>query len=205
MSPAPMYQSFFKRVLDLVMALVALIVLAPVILATAVVVRFTLGSPVLFRQARPGRRGIPFNILKFRTMRMGRAGDDDASRLTPVGRTLRGLSLDELPELWNVLKGDMSLVGPRPLRMEYLSRYTSEQSRRHHVRPGISGLAQINGRNTLDWETKFKMDVRYVDTVSFSLDLRILCVTVLTVVKRSGISSDGHATAPEFLGSSTRH
>jgi sugar transferase EpsL len=199
-----MYQSLFKRVLDLVLALVALIVLAPIMLATALLVRATLGSPVLFRQVRPGRHGRPFNILKFRTMRLARPGDDDASRLTPVGRLLRSLSLDELPELFNVLNGSMSLVGPRPLLMQYIDRYTPEQARRHDVRPGITGLAQACGRNALSWERKFELDVEYVNRCSFGLDATILALTAWQVIARRGINQPGHATAEEFIGTAKR-
>jgi sugar transferase EpsL len=199
-----MYQSFFKRVLDLVTSLVALIVLAPIMLATAALVRATLGSPVLFRQRRPGRNGVPFDILKFRTMRLGRAGDDDASRLTTVGRLLRSLSLDELPELFNVISGSMSLVGPRPLLMQYIDRYTPEQARRHEVRPGITGLAQVRGRNALSWERKFELDVEYVNRCSFELDATILALTVWQVIARHGINQPGHATAQEFIGTVKR-
>jgi lipopolysaccharide/colanic/teichoic acid biosynthesis glycosyltransferase len=197
-----MYRKFFKRVLDLLIAFAALIVLAPIMLVTAALVRVTLGSPVLFRQMRPGRHGIPFNILKFRTMRPGHVGDDDASRLTAVGRFLRSLSLDELPELFNVMAGSMSLVGPRPLLMQYLDRYTPEQARRHEVRPGITGLTQVSGRNSLEWERKFELDVDYVDRCSLRLDVAILWRTLMAVARRDGISRDGHATAPEFLGRS---
>jgi lipopolysaccharide/colanic/teichoic acid biosynthesis glycosyltransferase len=199
-----MYQSFFKRVLDLVTSLVALIVLAPIMLATAALVRATLGSPVLFRQRRPGRNGAPFDILKFRTMRLGRAGDDDALRLTTVGRLLRSLSLDELPELFNVISGSMSLVGPRPLLMQYIDRYTPEQARRHEVRPGITGLAQVRGRNALNWERKFELDVEYVNRCSFELDATILALTVWQVIARHGVNQPGHATAQEFIGTVKR-
>jgi sugar transferase EpsL len=195
-----MYRKLFKRVLDLLIALPAVIVLAPIMLVTAAVVRLTLGSPVLFWQMRPGRYGAPFAILKFRTMRAGQAGDSDASRLTAVGQMLRSLSLDELPELFNVIGGSMSLVGPRPLLMQYLDRYTPQQARRHEVRPGITGLAQVSGRNSLEWERKFELDVEYVDRCSFGLDFQILCRTVFALVRRDGISREGHATAPEFVG-----
>jgi sugar transferase EpsL len=195
-----MYQNLLKRALDLVTALVALIVLAPIMLATAGLVRVTLGSPVLFRQLRPGRRGRPFNILKFRTMRVGRGDNDDASRLTRVGRLLRSLSVDELPELFNVIDGSMSLVGPRPLLMQYLDRYTPEQARRHEVRPGITGLAQVRGRNAISWERKFELDVEYVNRCSFALDATILALTVWQVIARHGINQPGHATAQEFIG-----
>src|SRR5439155_11010551 len=169
-----MYRSILKRILDICVAALALVVLAPVLLVTALVVRATLGSPVFFRQQRPGLRGVPFTILKFRTMRIAAEGQSDVQRLTSVGRLLRSLSLDELPELVNVLKGDMSLVGPRPLLVQYLDRYTTEQARRHDVRPGITGWAQVNGRNALTWPDKFRLDVWYVDHVSFALDCRIV-------------------------------
>jgi len=183
-----------------VIAVAALIILAPLILATAALVRVTLGSPVLFRQIRPGKHGVPFAIVKFRTMRTGYFGEDDASRLTWVGRLLRSSSVDELPELFNVVAGNMSLVGPRPLLMQYLDRYTPEQMRRHEVRPGITGLAQVNGRNSLEWESKFELDVQYVNCCSFRLDAEIVWKTISAVMQRKGISHDGHATAPEFVG-----
>jgi lipopolysaccharide/colanic/teichoic acid biosynthesis glycosyltransferase/glycosyltransferase involved in cell wall biosynthesis len=193
----------WKRLMDVVLAAGALIVLSPVLLLLAIVVRATIGSPVLFRQLRPGKGGRPFTILKFRTMRVPNGGpNDDAERLTTVGRALRALSLDELPELLNVVKGDMSLVGPRPLLMQYLGRYTHEQTRRHDVRPGITGWAQVNGRNALTWEEKFRLDVWYVDHCSFSLDLKILAMTIWKLATRDGVSQPGHATATEFFGSS---
>jgi len=198
-----MYQRFIKRVLDVLIAGLAGFVLAPLIVATALVVRATLGSPVLFRQVRPGRNGAPFTILKFRTMRAADDGENDAARLTSVGRLLRSLSLDELPELFNVLTGTMSLVGPRPLLMQYMERYTQEQARRHDVRPGITGLAQVNGRNALSWEEKFRFDVQYVDTCSLRLDLEILLKTIVQVFGRRGINKPGHATTTEFLGTRT--
>jgi lipopolysaccharide/colanic/teichoic acid biosynthesis glycosyltransferase len=187
-----------KRALDVTVAGLALVVTAPVQAAVAVVVARELGRPVLFRQQRPGRGGQPFTMVKFRTMREGTA--DDKDRLTRVGRGLRAASLDELPALWNVLRGDMSLVGPRPLLMEYLDRYTPEQARRHEVRPGITGLAQVSGRNAVEWEKRFRLDVWYVDHRSVSLDLRILAQTVTAVLARRGISADGEATAAEFRG-----
>ncbi|HYF22793.1 MAG TPA: sugar transferase [Caulobacteraceae bacterium] len=194
-----------KRALDIVASAAGLVVLSPVLLLTALLVRSRLGSPVLFRQVRPGLHGRPFEILKFRTMRdaidrQGRALPD-SDRLTPFGKTLRALSLDELPELWNVLKGEMSLVGPRPLLMEYLPLYSPEQARRHDVRPGLTGWAQVNGRNALGWEEKFALDVWYVDNRSFLLDLKILFLTVLKVFRREGVSASGHATMPAFTGS----
>lgn len=193
-----------KRPLDVILSAMALLILSPVLLAIALLVRVGMGSPVLFRQRRPGLHGRPFTILKFRTMTEARDGDGtllpDVDRLTVLGRFLRRTSLDELPELINVLRGDMSLVGPRPLRMHYLDRYTPEQMRRHDVLPGITGWAQVNGRNALTWEEKFALDVWYVDHVSFWLDLKILLMTVLRVLTGDGISQPGHATMPEFTG-----
>lgn len=197
--------AFLKRVMDLVGACFALLVFGPLMLYVAFRVWRELGSPVLFRQVRPGLYGKPFMMYKFRTMTEERDAEGrllpDEKRLTPFGAWLRSWSLDELPELFNVLKGDMSLVGPRPLLMEYLDRYTSEQFRRHEVKPGITGWAQINGRNALTWEEKFKLDVWYVDNWTVWLDLKILFLTVLKVLKREGISAPGHATMPEFKGS----
>ena len=193
-----------KRMLDVVGAAAGMVVTSPVQAAAAVAIRREVGSPVLFRQQRPGLGGRPFSLLKVRTMRdavdaSGRVLPD-SSRLTPLGRRLRAWSIDELPELWNVLRGDMSLVGPRPLLMEYLPRYTPEQARRHSVRPGVTGWAQVSGRNALSWEEKFELDVWYVDHVSLGLDLRILWRTVRAVVTRDGISAAGHETMPEFRG-----
>ena len=197
-----------KRLIDLVAALVLLVVLSPVMLALAVGVRLDVGSPLLFRQVRPGLHGRPFTLYKFRTMRGAATGEagvhTDAERLTGFGRWLRATSLDELPELWNVLRGDMSLVGPRPLLMRYLPLYTSEQMRRHDVRPGVTGWAQVNGRNALSWEDKFALDVWYVDHRSLLLDLKILARTVAAVFRREGISYGNSATMPEFTGSSPR-
>ncbi|MCZ4328550.1 sugar transferase [Castellaniella denitrificans] len=193
-----------KRLLDLMGAGLGLFLLLPVILAVAWMIRRYLGGPVLFHQVRPGLRGRPFRMIKFRTMRdaVGLDGQPlpDAERLTPFGRFLRSTSLDELPELWNVLKGDMSLVGPRPLLMEYLPLYTPEQARRHEVRPGITGWAQVNGRNALSWEDKFRLDVWYVDNQSLWLDLKILYLTVKKVLVRDGISAEGEATMSKFTG-----
>jgi len=187
-----------KRLLDLALVLPGLVLLAPVFLVVALAVRLKLGPGVFFCQERPGLHGKPFLILKFRTMLTGPGSD--AERLTPFGRFLRGTSLDELPELWNVLRGDMSLVGPRPLLMRYLPRYTREQARRHEVLPGITGWAQVNGRNALSWEEKFALDVWYVDNRCLALDLAILWRTVLAVALRQGISAPGEATVSEFLG-----
>lgn len=193
-----------KRGTDVAASLGGLILLSPLIGGIALLLRVTQGN-VLFRQQRPGIRGEPFTVLKFCTMNNKRDANGDllpdSERLTKLGRTLRSLSLDELPQLWNVLRGDMSLVGPRPLLMQYLGRYTAEQARRHKVRPGITGWAQVNGRNAIRWEEKFALDVWYVDHVSFALDWRILWLTLLRVIRPQGISRDGHATMPEFLGS----
>jgi len=187
-----------KRLADVSLAGTALVVTAPLLAAAAVAVRATMGRPVLFSQVRPGRGGRPFTVHKLRTMAPG-AGDDGA-RLTALGRLLRAASVDELPQLWNVLRGDMSLVGPRPLLTAYLARYTPEQARRHDVLPGITGWAQIHGRNALSHEEKFRLDVWYVDNWSLALDARILAATVWRVLSRSGISAEGHATMPEFMG-----
>ncbi len=194
-----------KRTFDFIVAALALLILSPVILLIAWQVRRNMGSPVLFCQTRPGLHGLPFRMYKFRTMREARdaAGNllPDSERLTGFGRWLRATSLDELPELWNVLRGDMSLVGPRPLLMEYLPRYSPEQSRRHEVRPGITGWAQVNGRNALSWEEKFALDIWYVDNRSFWLDLNILVLTLRKVFVREGISAGDHVTMPIFTGS----
>jgi sugar transferase EpsL len=191
-----------KRAMDVVLAVGLLILLAPVFAAVAVAVRFKLGSPVLFRQQRPGLRGQPFQLVKFRTMTDAKDGSgqllDDAARLGSLGRFLRSTSLDELPELVNVLRGEMSLVGPRPLLPEYLRHYSTRQARRHEVRPGITGWAQVNGRNASGWEERLEMDVWYVDNRSLGLDLRILLRTLLVPLHRRGISAEGHATAPRF-------
>jgi len=193
-----------KRLLDLVLAGPALLLSLPVQAVTALAVRVTMGSPVLFRQQRPGLHGEPFEMVKFRTMLVAdleRGLVTDADRMTRVGTFLRSTSLDELPTLWNIVRGDLSLVGPRPLLMQYLDRYTPEQARRHEVRPGLTGLAQVNGRNTISWEEKFAYDVEYVDSHSLIGDLRIIRDTVLQVVRRHGISAENAATMPEFLGS----
>ncbi|MGW9156993.1 sugar transferase [Microbacterium sp. NPDC055665] len=190
-----------KRGLDLVVSAVALVLLSPVIVATAVLVAVKLGRPVVFAQARPGKDGRIFTLYKFRSMRSvdeARGWVTDADRLTPFGVRLRSTSLDELPSLWNVLRGDMSIVGPRPLLVEYLERYTPEQARRHEVRPGITGLAQVTGRNAISWESKFRQDVRYVDRRSAGLDLRIVLATIGSVLKRDGISAEGHVTMSKF-------
>ena len=195
---------FCKQLFDLVLTVPALTLLSPVLVVAAFLVRIRLGSPVLFKQIRPGLHGKPFVIFKFRTMTNARGQDgellSDAERLTCFGRFLRGTSLDELPELFNVLKGDMSLVGPRPLLVEYLDIYTPEQSRRHEVKPGITGWAQVNGRNAISWEDKFKLDVWYVDNQSFILDIKILLSTIYKVLIRDGINQAGQATMEEFRG-----
>jgi lipopolysaccharide/colanic/teichoic acid biosynthesis glycosyltransferase len=194
-----------KRLLDIVASLLLLVLLAPIMAVIALGVLFDVGAPVLFRQVRPGLHGRPFTLFKFRTMRGAHAGepaaDSDHQRLTPFGRWLRTTSLDELPELWNVLRGDMSLVGPRPLLMRYLPLYSPDQMRRHDVRPGLTGWAQVNGRNALGWDEKFKLDLWYVDNRSLLLDLRILLRTAASVFKREGISHEESATMPEFTGS----
>ncbi len=197
-----------KRALDVGVALAGLLVSAPLLGAVAAAIRVTMGRPVCFRQDRPGRGGRPFRIVKFRTMRDPEPGEDplasDATRLTPLGGWLRRTSLDELPTLWNVLSGDMSLVGPRPLLMRYVSRYSAEQARRHEVKPGLTGWAQVNGRNAISWEEKFQYDVWYVDHQSLSLDLRIVAQTVVKVLKREGINAEDHATMPEFMGAGAK-
>jgi len=188
-----------KRVVDVIGAGLGLLVACIPMAVIAVALRLTMGSPVLFRQVRPGRRGELFTILKFRTMRSGEG--TDAERLTSLGRWLRATSLDELPELWNVLRGDMSLVGPRPLLVEYLPLYSQRQARRHEVRPGLTGLAQVAGRNLVDWDERFELDVEYVETRSLALDLRIIGRTVAAVLRRDGISGEGEATMAPFRGS----
>jgi lipopolysaccharide/colanic/teichoic acid biosynthesis glycosyltransferase len=191
-----------KRAFDIVAAATACLLLSPVILATAILVRVRLGSPILFAQERPGLHGRPFTLLKFRTMTDATGPDGapapDAARLTPFGKRLRSLSLDELPELWNILRGDMSVVGPRPLLTDYLKYYSPEQARRHEVRPGLTGWAQVNGRNAIDWETKLALDVWYVDNRTFALDMLIIGRTLWSVIRREGINAEGHATMPRF-------
>ncbi|HHW40486.1 MAG TPA: sugar transferase [Syntrophomonadaceae bacterium] len=200
-----MLSLWIKRLIDFLGALFGLLVLSPLMLIIAILVLVSMGAPVLFRQVRPGLHGKPFVLYKFRTMRDAFDGDGkplpDDRRLTPLGRFLRNTSLDELPELYNVLKGEMSLVGPRPLLMEYLDRYTPEQARRHEVKPGITGWAQVHGRNALSWEEKFRLDVWYVNHRSLWLDIKILLLTLWKVLRREGISHSGHATMPEFKGS----
>lgn len=193
-----------KRLFDLIGAIILLFLLAPFAIIVAILIRLTMGSPVIFRQIRPGLHGKPFVLYKFRTMLDLRDAEGnllpDEQRLTWVGRQIRRLSLDEIPELCNVLKGDMSLVGPRPLLMEYLPLYTADQARRHEVKPGITGWALVNGRNVLEWDEKFRLDVWYVDNQNLLLDLKILALTVWMVIKREGISFPGHETMPRFTG-----
>lgn len=198
------YRAAAKPFVDRALAAVLLTVLAPVMFVVATAIWMAMGRPVFFSQLRPGLRGKPFRLLKFRTMLLGKnsTGEPlpDAARLTRLGRFLRATSLDELPELINVLRGEMSLVGPRPLLVAYLARYTTTQARRHEVSPGITGWAQVSGRNALDWEKKFELDVWYVDNLSFWLDLKILAMTLVALVRREGIAHPGHPTMPEFLG-----
>lgn len=193
-----------KRCLDIIVSLAGLCLLSPVILVLAILVRWRLGRPVFFRQSRAGLNGRPFRVLKFRSMSDRRDGKGDllpdSGRLTPMGRFLRSTSLDEIPELVNVLKGEMSLVGPRPLLVEYLGLYTPEQARRHLVKPGLTGWAQVRGRNALSWEERFRLDAWYVDHRSLWLDIRILLLTAVQVLTRRGITADGHDTMPKFTG-----
>lgn len=196
-----------KRLFDFVVALLLVVLSSPVIMTTAAFIAWRMGLPVLFRQQRPGLKGLPFEVLKFRTMAVAGADGQplsDEARLTPLGAFLRRYSLDELPQLINVLKGDMSLAGPRPLLMEYLSLYSAEQARRHEVRPGITGWAQVMGRNALSWEEKFALDVWYVDHQSFWLDLKILVMTVARVFSGAGVSKEGFATTEKFRGTAGR-
>jgi sugar transferase EpsL len=197
--------SVVKRITDILLSSVALLILAPLMAAIALAIKLSAGGTVLFRQTRPGYRGKPFTLLKFRTMTSARNAQgillEDVERLTPIGKLLRQLSLDELPQLWNVLRGDMSLVGPRPLLMQYVGRYGPEQLRRHDVKPGVTGWAQVNGRNALTWLEKFNLDLWYVDNWSLKLDARILFRTLWQVLKQENISQVGHATMPEFFGS----
>ena len=199
-----MYKRFVKRCLDFLLSLAALIILSPVLLLVAILVRCKLGSPILFKQERPGLHEKIFCMYKFRTMTDAKDADGnllpDEVRLTKFGNLLRSTSLDELPELFNILKGDMAIVGPRPLLVQYLPRYNERQRRRHDVRPGFTGLAQVNGRNSISWQEKFEWDVKYVENVSFLMDLRIIVKTVKVVLKRDGISSETSATMEEFRG-----
>ena len=197
-------QQLFKRIIDIIGSLVGLIILSPVFLIVSVLVYSKLGSPIFFTQERVGKDGKIFKMIKFRTMldSTNKFGEllDDEERLTPFGKKLRSTSLDELPELINVLKGDMSLVGPRPLLVEYIPLYSKHQFRRHEVNPGITGWAQVNGRNSIDWETKFDLDVEYVDKFNLIMDIKILFLTVLKVIKRDGINQEGNATMEKFTG-----
>jgi sugar transferase EpsL len=199
------YSRYVKRWMDLIIALPVLLILSIPLFFASVLVVVMLGRPILFRQLRPGLNGVPFTLLKFRTMTHARDSEGnflaDEKRLTRFGRFLRSTSVDELPELINVIKGDMSLIGPRPLLMEYMDHYTPEQMRRHEVKPGITGWAQVNGRNAITWEDKFRLDVWYVDHQSFWLDLKIIAITVWKILKREGISQPGQATMEEFKGS----
>ncbi len=201
------YARYIKRILDIILSLSAIIILSPILLILYILVRVKLGSPVLFKQERPGKDEKIFTLCKFRTMTDKRGADGellpDEERLTKFGKKLRSTSLDELPELFNILKGEMSIIGPRPLLVRYLPRYNEFQRHRHDVRPGLTGLAQINGRNAITWEQKFAYDVEYVNNLSFALDLHIFFVTIRAVLRREGISSDTNATMEEFMGNST--
>ena len=202
--PYGIYERFIKRPQDIICAVAAITLLSPLMIVIAIAVRIKLGSPVLFRQERAGRDGRVFKMYKFRTMTDEKDENGlllpDEMRLTPFGKKLRSTSLDELPELFNILKGDMSVVGPRPLLVKYLPRYNERQARRHEVRPGFTGLAQINGRNSITWKEKLEWDIRYVDRITFAGDWKIIFGTVRTVLRREGISSEGEATATEFMG-----
>lgn len=203
-----MIYKYIKRILDIISSLLAIIILSPLLAVTAVLVKTKLGSPVLFKQERPGKDEKIFTLMKFRTMTDERDENGellpDEVRLTKFGKFLRSTSIDELPELFNILKGDMSVIGPRPLLVEYIPRYNEHQHRRHEVRPGLSGWAQVNGRNTVSWEDKFGMDVHYVDNYSFAMDVKILFMTVLNVLKKEGISSETSATMEVFMGTPGR-
>lgn len=200
--PQIFYAQYGKRLFDLSLTLPSFLAISPILIIIALLVKMRMGSPVLFCQQRPGRHGIPFQILKFRTMTNERNENGellpDTHRLTRLGKFLRSTSIDELPSLFNVLKGDMSIVGPRPLLMRYLDRYSPEQARRHEMKPGITGWAQVNGRNAINWEEKFKLDVWYIDNWSLALDFKIIALTVKMVFKREGITAHGEATMPEF-------
>lgn len=203
-----MIYKYIKRILDIISSLLAIIILSPLLAATAVLVKTKLGSPVLFKQERPGKDEKIFTLMKFRTMTDERDENGellpDEVRLTKFGKFLRSTSIDELPELFNILKGDMSVIGPRPLLVKYLPRYNEHQHRRHEVRPGLSGWAQVNGRNSISWEEKFDLDVEYVDNYSFAMDVKILFMTVLNVLKKEGISSETSATMEVFMGTSEK-
>lgn len=206
--PQAGWRAGVKSAVDRLTAVIALLILSPIMAVMAVIIRVRLGRPVLFRQLRPGLNAEPFELIKFRSMLTtvdpGGRPLPDADRLTPLGQFLRSTSLDEMPQLWNVLRGELSLVGPRPLLMKYLPRYTPRQARRHEVKPGITGWAQVNGRNAISWEEKFELDVWYVEHWSLWLDVKIIALTVLRVLRRDGITSVGHATMPEFKGMEER-
>ena len=199
-----MYAKYFKRILDFLLSLVAIIVLSPILLIVAILVRVKLGSPVIFKQKRPGKNEKIFTLYKFRTMTCDKDKDGnllpDEKRITKFGKTLRSTSLDELPELFNILKGDMSIIGPRPLLVEYLPLYNEEQKHRHDVRPGLTGLAQVSGRNSISWEEKFDDDIRYIKNITFINDVKIFFETIIKVFKREGISQENNATMEKFKG-----
>ena len=199
-----LYRLIGKRIFDVVLSLILLFLTFPVLLVCSILVGLKMGSPVFFVQKRPGRNEKIFSLIKLRTMQNFKDEEGfllpDEDRLTKLGKFLRSTSIDELPELWNVLVGEMSLVGPRPLLTQYLNRYSEKQSRRHEVSPGLTGLAQINGRNNLDWDRKFELDIHYVDNVSLFLDIKIICITAFKILLRKNISKTGHSTTPEFLG-----
>lgn len=204
MQKTSLYRTFFKRFFDILLSGTSLLILSPIFLIVMLLVKINLGSPVIFKQKRPGKDGIVFNMYKFRTMTSQKDNNGnllpDKLRLTSFGKLLRSTSLDELPELWNIFKGDMSIIGPRPLLEKYLPLYSCDQQRRHEVRPGLTGYAQANGRNTLSWQKKFKMDVYYVDHITFIGDLKIIWQTIMTVLKRDDISSETNETMEEFKG-----
>lgn len=198
------YELIFKRILDIILAIIALIILSPIYIVLALLIRIKLGSPIIFKQIRPGKNEKMFSMYKFRTMSNHKDAFgnllSDEERLTNFGKTIRSLSLDEIPEFWNIIKGDMSIIGPRPLLKEYLSLYNSEQRRRHSVRPGLTGLAQVKGRNSISWKEKFEYDCQYIDNITFLGDLRIFLLTIKKVLVREGITSDTHVTNEKFEG-----
>ena len=198
------YELIFKRILDIILAIIALIILSPIYIVLALLIRIKLGSPIIFKHIRPGKNEKMFSMYKFRTMSNHKDAFgnllSDEERLTNFGKTIRSLSLDEIPEFWNIIKGDMSIIGPRPLLKEYLSLYNSEQRRRHSVRPGLTGLAQVKGRNSISWKEKFEYDCQYIDNITFLGDLRIFLLTIKKVLVREGITSDTHVTNEKFEG-----